>query len=108
MILTLDEIRRQLRLESDYTEEDSFLELIGQAAESKTAAYLNRNLYAEEADIPTEGDETALVVTADLRLAMLLLVTHFYEHRFTVSDFEQSITPMAYEWIVGPYRFIPL
>ncbi|PWV99412.1 head-tail connector protein [Mangrovibacter plantisponsor] len=108
MILTLEEIRQQLRLESDYTEEDTLLTMLGQAAESRTATFLNRNLYAAEADIPEGGDETALVVPDDLRLAMLMLVTHFYEHRSTVSDFEQSETPMAYQWIAGPYRFIPL
>ena len=106
-ILSLPVIRQQLRLEETYTDEDALLTLIGAAAEARTATFLNRNLYAAEADIPEVGDETALVVPDDLRLAMLMLVTHFYEHRSTVSDFEQSETPMAYQWIAGPYRFIP-
>lgn len=107
MILTIAAIKQQLRLEEDDTNEDLLLEAIGMAAESRTATLLNRPIYASESERP-DGDDVGMVATADLRLAMLMLVSHFYEHRSSVSDFEQTATPMAYEWIVRPYRFIPL
>lgn len=45
MLLTLEEIKQQCRLESDFTEEDQLLELFALAAEAKAVTYLNRNLY---------------------------------------------------------------
>lgn len=106
MILTKEEIKRQLRLEVDDTTEDDLITALGCAAESRTATYLNRNLYAEAEDIQ-EGDDRGLVVSDDLRLAMLMLVTHFYENRSTTSEVEMLETPLAYSWLVSPYRFYP-
>jgi len=37
MLLTLDEIKRQCRLENDFKEEDELLELLALAAEAKAA-----------------------------------------------------------------------
>jgi len=105
MILSLDEIKRQLRLEPDYTEEDEHLTLIGQAAESRTSNYLNRKLYASE--VP-DSDSDGLVVSGDIRMAMLMLCSHFYENRSSVSDVEMLEMPQAFDWLAGPYRYIPL
>lgn len=106
MILTKEEIKRQLRLEVDDTTENDLISALGSAAESRTATYLNRNLYASAEDIQ-EGDDRGLVVSDDLRLAMLMLVTHFYENRSTTSEVEMLETPLAYTWLVSPYRFYP-
>lgn len=105
MILSLDEIKRQLRLEPDYTDEDDHLTLIGKAAESRTVNYLNRKLY--ESEIP-DNDDSGLMVSDDVRMAMLMLCTHFYENRSSVSDVEMTELPQSFVWLVGPYRFIPL
>lgn len=106
MILTKEEIKRQLRLEDDDNTEDELLTAIGAAAESRTRTFLNRPLYAKEEDVP-DGDERGLVVSADLRLAMLMLVTHFYENRSASSEVEKMEAPMAYNWLAAPYRFYP-
>lgn len=105
MILSLEQIKAQLRLEVDYTDEDELLSLIGSAVEARTSNYLNRKLYEKE--VP-DTDEDGLVVSDDIRQAMLMLCSHFYEHRSTVSDSEMVALPMAFEWLAGPYRFIPL
>lgn len=107
MLLTLSEIKLQLRLEDDYTEEDELLTLIGSAVESRTVTFLNRTLYEKNAGVPNT-DPDGLVLTDDIRMGMLLLVTHFYENRSSVSDVEKTEMPQSYTWLVGPYRFIPL
>lgn len=107
MLLELSDIKRQLRLEEDYTEEDELLNLIGRAAQARTVTFLNRNLYAKTTDIPAD-DSDGLVMTDDIRMGMLLLVTHFYENRSSVSEVEKTEMPQSYTWLVGPYRFIPL
>lgn len=105
MIITLEEIKTQLRLEPDYTAEDGLLQALGAAAETRTSTYLNRTLYADS--VP-DSDPDGLVLPADVRQGILMLVTHLYESRSSVSDVEMSEMPQSFNWLVGPYRFIPL
>jgi hypothetical protein len=105
MLLELSEIKRQLRLEDDYTEEDELLTLISRAVEARTVTFLNRTLY--EASVPG-SDPDGLIMTDDIRMGMLLLATHFYENRSSVSEVEKMEMPQSFTWLVGPYRFIPL
>lgn len=104
-LLTLDEIKQQCRVEPDFTDDDVLLTAIGDAAQTRTETRINRKLYAEaEPGMDPEG----LVLPDDVKQAMLLLVGYWYENRVTVNDFEQSEAPLAYNWLVDPYRYIPL
>lgn len=107
MLLTLSEIKIQLRLDDDYTDEDELLKLIGSAVQTRTESFLNRTLYDEKTGVP-DNDPDGLVITEDIRLGMLLLATHFYENRSSVSEVEKTEMPQSFNWLVGPYRFIPL
>ncbi|WON77831.1 head-tail connector protein [Serratia sp. UGAL515B_01] len=107
MILTLAEIKAQLRLDSDFTEEDELLEFIGNAVQKRTETYINRTLYPCDAVIP-QDDPCGLRLPDDIKMGMLLLASHYYENRKTVTDFEQTEVPMGFHWLVSPYRFIPL
>lgn len=103
MLLTLEEIKTQCRLESDFTDEDTHLELLALAAEAKATTYLNRNLYKTLVDIP-DLDLDGMVITEDIRLALLMLVSHWYEHRSSVSELEMSETPQAFEFLLYSRR----
>ncbi|KIU31114.1 head-tail connector protein [Atlantibacter hermannii] len=103
MLLTLDEIKRQCRLENDFKEEDELLELLALAAEAKATTYLNRNLYKTNDEIPAL-DEDGMVITEDIRLGLLMLVSHWYENRSSVSETEKSETPMAFEFLLKSRR----
>ena len=105
-MLTLEEIKSQLRLEPDFNDEDELLKLLAQAVMSRTEAFLNRKLYAS--DSIHDGDPEGLVISTDLKLAMLLLITHFYENRSTVTDVEKTELPLGFQWLAAPYRVIPL
>ncbi|VFS40746.1 phage protein DNA packaging protein [Enterobacter cancerogenus] len=107
MLLSPEEIKSQLRLDEDYADEDKFLELLGRAVQARTESFLNRRLYSEEAGVPADDPE-GLILSDDIRMGMLLLVTHFYENRSTVTEVEKVELPMSFNWLVGPYRFIPL
>ena len=98
MLLKMEEIKLQLRLDDDFSDEDELLELLGKAAQSRTENFLNRKLYATADDRPAD----------DVKLALLLLVSHFYENRSTVTDVEKMELPMSFNWLVVPYRLIPL
>jgi uncharacterized phage protein (predicted DNA packaging) len=105
MLLTLPEIKAQCRLDSDFDHDNDILTMIGSAAEKRVISYTNRTLYAT--DVP-DNDPDGLVLGDDIKLAMLHLVSHWYENRSSVSDFEQSEVPMSFTFLVGPYRFISL
>lgn len=107
MLLTLPEIKKQLRLEDDFTEEDELLTLLGGAVQSRTETFLNRKLYGPTETVPAT-DPDGLKLPDDVRLGMLMLATHFYENRASVTEVEQLEMPQSYNWLVGPYRFIPL
>lgn len=106
MLLSTEEIRTWLRLDED-ADEASLLQLLGSAAQKRTETYLNRKLYAPDETLP-ESDPDGLVMTDEVKLAMLLLVAHFYENRVSVSEVEKMALPMGFNWLVGPYRYIPL
>jgi len=103
MLLTLDEIKMQCRLEPDFTEEDRLLELLALAAEAKATTYLNRNLYKTLDEIP-ETDTDGMVITEDIRLGLLLVVCHWYENRSSVTEIEKTETPQAFEFLLYPRR----
>lgn len=104
-LLTLEEIKQQCRVELDFTEDDALLTAIGNAAQVRTETRINRKLYAEV--IPGMNPD-GLVMPADIKQALLLLVGYWYENRVAVNDFEQTEAPLAYNWLVDPYRYIPL
>ncbi|MBU9866812.1 head-tail connector protein [Rahnella aceris] len=103
--LTLEQVRAQARLEPDYTAEDSSLTLYASAAENAAIKYLNRNLYKES--VPPE-DLSGMLITADICLAMLMTTSHWYENRSPVTEFEQSSVPLTYQFLLSPYRIIPI
>ena len=104
-MITLTEIKAQLRLDPDDTSEDSHLELLGRAAVAAVANDLNRNLYADQ--VP-EDDSTGLVITDNIRMAILLMVGQLYENREATSELTVKEVPLAYRYLLDSYRIIPL
>ena len=108
MLLSLEEIKAQLRLDEDYVDEDNLIELLGGAVQARTENFLNRRLYAADGGGVPEDDTEGLILSDDIRMGMLLLVAHFYENRSTVTEVEKTELPLSFSWLVGPYRYIPL
>ncbi|MCO4107486.1 head-tail connector protein, partial [Citrobacter freundii] len=52
MILSTEEIKRQLKLEEDDDSEDTLLNALGAAAEARTSTFLNRRLYSKGESVP--------------------------------------------------------
>lgn len=103
--LTIEEIKQQLRIDDDFTDEDTLLTLYGGAAENAAIRTLNRNLYIKS--VP-ETDPDGIVIVDDIKLAMLMTVSHWYKNRAPVTPFEQSDIPLTYRFLLNPYRIIPI
>lgn len=68
--LTLEEIKKQCNIDAEYEGDDTFLEMLGDAAEDMTAQLLDCDLteiYAENGEMP-----------ATIMHAMRILVDYFY------------------------------
>jgi hypothetical protein len=125
-MLTLEQIKAHCRLEVDETDEDALLQAYGRAAWRLVETTTGRKLIqpALPADAPLDADadegylrsllpvdapENALPVTADVRLAMLLLVAHWFKHRESVTEAGSAKElPLAFDALVSPYRWFSL
>lgn len=127
-MLTLEDIKGHCRLELDETEEDTLLRLYGRAARRKVETSTGRRLFLVELPddappdaggdevylrslLPESAPENALPVTDDVRLAMLMLVAHWYRNREPVTEATAAgskAVPLAYDALVGPYRWFSL
>ena len=93
--LTLEQIKAQLRIEPDFTAEDTLLESYGESAETTLLNYLNRP-YADI--LGSYGD-----VPLPLVHASLLLVDTSYQHRSPISVTNISQVPYTFDLLVKPY-----
>ena len=79
--LTLQEIKQQLRIEADYTDDDALLTRYGNSAEAVVLNITGRT-YEELVAMNPSGEDA---IPADIWEATALLVTMSYEHRSAVS-----------------------
>lgn len=94
---TLDELKMQSKVEGN--EEDVLFVLYLDAAKQRAETYLNLKIFEDE--IP-EDCSNGIVLTADMKLALILYVNHRYEYR------DPSKTPEGFYELIKPYRNIPL
>ena len=93
--LTLERIKQQCRIEQNFTEEDSLLEMYGESAEEVLLNHLRRS-YEDIMEVYGR-------IPAPLVLASLMLVDTSYTHRSPVSPQNMSIVPYAFDILVKPY-----
>lgn len=93
--LNLEQIKAQLRIEPDFHDEDTLLEMYGESAEEVLLNYLNRSY---EDIIEVYGH-----IPAPLRHASLMLVDTSYQYRSPVSTQSMSIVPYTFDILVKPY-----
>ncbi len=81
--LTLEEIKKQCVIDPQFTEDDSFLEMIGDAAEDMTAQLLDCPL----ADVEAHYGQ----LPATIQHAMRILVDYYYAVNRGSSDNDKEI-----------------
>lgn len=94
--LTLEDIKAQARIEPEDTSEDTYLLLLGRAAERKV---FNDTQRTYDEIVAKWG-----VWPEDLTLAALLLVTNWYKNREATTNQSMSVVPYGYEGLYMEYR----
>ena len=103
--LTLAQMKTQCRIDADITDDDDYLNQLGEVAEAAVENDLNRRLYASDDEIP-ETDTTGIAVTVRHQQAMLLMVGQFYENREVTSELTIKEVPLAYNHLIERDRVI--
>ena len=93
--LTLERIKQQCRIETDFTMEDTLLTGYGNSAESTILNHLNRTYY----DLTEQYGE----VPQDIINASLMLVDVWYQHRSPIEALNMSIVPYTFDLLIKPY-----
>lgn len=101
---SIPELRYQCRIDSDDDTEDVMLTLYLKASLKHAEKITNRRLYDDA--IP-DNDPDGLVIEDDIKLALMLLVSHWYENREPVSSDGVNTIPFGVKAILEQHHKIP-
>ncbi|MBD2797731.1 phage gp6-like head-tail connector protein [Xenorhabdus sp. 18] len=94
---TIDELRLQCKV--DETQDDELLLAYLASAREKAENYLNRKLYEE---VVPESDPDGMLITPLIKLALMLAVGFWYEHR------EPHVLASGFKELLDDYRIRPI
>ena len=101
MILTVNEVKTHLRVESD--EEDAYI--AGLIAQAQAAAEdFCRVSFEPVTTVDGTGEEVTSAVPEPVRLAVLLMVSHYFENRDNPDRAVYGTMRIAFENLLYPYR----
>ncbi len=104
MIPTVEELQHQCRIDGDH--DDSLLTLYCGAAHKAIKNFINRPLFEKE--VP-EDCSNGIIITDDIKLAIMMMVGHWYENRepVNIGNIVNEV-PFSFRFLLEPYRIIPL
>lgn len=104
-MLELETIKQHCRLEPDFDDDNELLEIYSGAAKRYVEQYTDRKLYATTSESGYADDPDALLLDDDVTVAMLLLISHWYENREAVTTGTiVTQTPLAVEAVLWSHR----
>lgn len=104
-MITLEQAKLHQRIDSN--DDDALIALLLSAAIQHCRQYLNRPLYADnaaQAAAVAAGETDGMVITDDIRAAMLLTFGFLYERREDVGRSDAAALPVNACWLLDKYR----
>ena len=98
--VTLNDIKDQLRIERDNTQEDTLLTRYGATAEKFILRYIQRT----EAELKAMNEEDPTQVPEDIVSATLMLCDLYYQYRGPVSMQNLYLIDYGFDALVMPFR----
>lgn len=98
-IVALNIFKSQVRLESDFSLEDSYLEYLLNTAEEVVMNYINRS--KDEYKDVTTGE---YVFPKSIQHAVLVIAAHWYNQREAVSNTQMYEVPITLTALLKPYK----
>ncbi|PQY37422.1 head-tail connector protein [Cronobacter sakazakii] len=104
-MLTKEQVKHHCNIEPDFTEDDNWIENSIKAAARYVETWTRRRLYDSPEDPGYLSDPDHLLYSADIEMAMLMLIAHWYANRETVSTGSStSALEFSTEALLQPYR----
>lgn len=102
-LVAIEEAKLQCHLEADFTEEDAYLQILTDAAINKVENDINKKI-VDSTSTTSDGE---LKMTSAIKMAVLLLIGHWYTNReAVVTGTISTALPLAYESLINSYRDI--
>ena len=100
MVLTVDEVKTHLRIEED--DEDAYIGTLIAQAQAAAEDFCRVSF---EPESPPEGESSGTAAVPEpVRLAVLLMVSHYYENRDNPDRAVYGTMRIAFENLLYPYR----
>ncbi|MDU1652735.1 MAG: head-tail connector protein [Leclercia adecarboxylata] len=104
-MIDLDVVKQHCRIDTDFTGDDALLEIYTGAAARYVQKWTRRTLYETESSAGYSEDPDSILLTEDVKAAMLLLIGHWYANREAVNIGNiTTAVPFAVEALLQPYR----
>ena len=97
MNISITSLKRQLNIESTYTDDDAILQHYLDVAEERVKMYLGVNAL-------TGYTDTTIPIT--IQQAVIMLAGHFYLNRNMVAFSTATEIPYSFKWLLDPYKDI--
>ena len=94
-MITIEELKQQLFIELDYTDEDSYLQSLIEVAVESVATYLNVNISTLYTDV---------TLPKAIKHGMLLVASNLYENRTPVAFAKAYKIPLGFRFLLDHYR----
>ena len=106
-MITISECKLQCNLDETEIEFDRWLAQSIDAAVNLVQLSINRPLYATQAALDADADAlpNAMVITSSLKMAMLMLIGHWFVNRESTTALNLNETPFAFHTIVNAHRY---
>jgi hypothetical protein len=95
--MNISQLKRQLKIENDYLDDDIILQFYLDVAEPAAISFLN---YYTGSTTGITGNLMPLPV----QQAILILASHLYLNRTAVSYGQPYVIPYSLEWLLQPYK----
>lgn len=103
----IDLATAKLHLRVDADDEDAVIKIYIEAAENAAIDFLNRNVYATQAELEAAGEPVEalpMVINSAVQAAMLLTLGHLYANREAVVSTAANTLPMGVHSLLYPHR----
>ena len=102
-LITISELKDQLRIEQELTHEDTLLQLYCDAVYQEVCRQLKRLLFTQEPSPKPSQPYLVLDDTnaASIKIAALMIAAHWYSHREGVSESKVHEIPLGAQHILS-------
>ena len=104
MDINITQLKRQLNIELDYTDDDFFLQNLLQSSISAVQTYLGVNALTGYTGFEVSGYTSNVPLPPEIYQSIIMLAAHLYLNRNIVSFGVGTEIPYSFKFLLGPYK----